>query len=150
MRLLIVLGMVFFMFSCSSSKKFQEENICISMEKTSCYGHCPVYTINIYNNGYVKLEGRENIDKIGSFKSKISRERLDNLIELFINSDFFSLEDSYTSLFKDLPTTFVYFSKDNKSKKIKDYDGAPEKLKHLEEELVLLLENLSWKKIKTK
>ena len=150
MRLLIILSVAIFMFSCSSSKKFQEENICISMEKTSCYGHCPVYTINIYNNGLIKLEGKENIDKIGSFRSKITGKQLDKLTELFISSDFFNFEDSYTSLVKDLPTTFIYFSKNNKNKRIKDYDEAPQSLKKLEEEIVLMLENLKWKIIKSK
>jgi hypothetical protein len=37
----------------------------ISLEKTSCYGPCPVYAVYIYGDGTILYEGVENVRVIG-------------------------------------------------------------------------------------
>jgi len=150
MRLTIIFTFLVLFFSCSVSKNYPEENILISMEKTACRGHCPVYSIIIYKNGFARFEGKEHVNKIGEYKTKISKDELNRLSELFEENDFFNFENSYTSLYKDLPTTYIYFSFKGKSKRIKDYDGAPEKLKEIEKEIAKLIDSLKWKKVKSK
>ena len=83
---------------------------------------------------------------IGEYTSKLKKGKLNTLINLFVDNKFFDFENSYKTMFKDLPTTYVYFSNKGESKKIMDYDGAPDDLKIIEKKIAELIKNLEWKK----
>ena len=72
--------------------------------------------------------------------------KVKTLVSKFKEAGFFEMEGQYTSITKDIPTTWVYFSNEGRQKRIKDYDGPPESLKDLENELSSLLESEDWKK----
>ncbi len=118
----------------------------ISMKKTPCYGSCPVYEIEIYSNLEVKYKGERFVDKTGAYNSRISTSQLEDLKTAFNDAGFFEMEDEYVSSVTDLPTTYVFFSDGKKSKKIKDYTGAPEALKLIESKIAELLETQKWVK----
>ncbi len=140
-------------YSCRTSKSsFNASSVdaapvIISMKKTACYGTCPVYEIQIYGDLTVTLKGERNIDRIGNFKSVIKKESLDRLVDRFREADFFSFEDEYTGNYTDLPTTYLFFSDQGKTKKIMDYYGAPSSLRELEEQVALLLQELDWEQV---
>jgi hypothetical protein len=104
----------------------------IEMSRSVCFGKCPAYKISINEKGEVRYEGEKNVDKIGKYTKKLSASATDSLFKEFINANFWSFQDEYTSHATDLPTTFISFTLNEKSKKIKDYTDAPEKLRHLE------------------
>ncbi|MFW6328106.1 MAG: DUF6438 domain-containing protein [Bacteroidota bacterium] len=138
-----------FTFSCSIIKNISGNDVVISMKKTSCMGNCPVYEISIHENRSVKLHAKENIGMEGQYRSKLSKQRYNNLVSAFESGKFFSFENTYTSrIFKDLPTTYIYFSHEGENKKIKDYYGAPKELKELEKRVARLIDELEWKKVK--
>jgi hypothetical protein len=114
------------------------------MKKTACYGTCPVYEIQIYSDLTVYLSGERHLDQIGNFKSTLTNEKFEYLKSQFRDIDFFELEDKYWEAYTDLPTTYVYFSDQEREKKIEDYVGAPQKLKNLEKEIAGLLDDLKW------
>ncbi|MDN5202974.1 DUF6438 domain-containing protein [Fulvivirgaceae bacterium BMA10] len=145
-NLLIIL--ISILISCRATKEEIDSDVVISMQKTNCLGNCPVYTIDIYESGLVILDGKENIDKLGEFKIKLSKNELKRLIDLFNAHDFFSFEEKYISNMTDLPTTYLYFADDNRRKRVMDYDGAPESLKKLESEVAKLIQIPNWKKVK--
>jgi hypothetical protein len=127
----------------------KKEGTCIiSMEKTYCSGFCPVYSLKIYSNGNVMFNGKENFTLIGTYKTFLSRHQLKQLRDAFKQANFFALQDSYLSLLKDLPTTYISFSDQGQTKKITDYQGAPESLKELELQLEQLIGELKWEKQK--
>ena len=143
--LIIVLGLQ----SCYLTSKIPDEDPVISMKKTSCMGDCPVYEISIYSNRTVLLKAEENLELEGTYKSKLSKENYEELVTAFENSNFFSFKNEYTSrIFKDLPTTWIFYSTSDRQKKIKDYYGAPEELKKLEIMVASLIDSLEWKKVK--
>lgn len=131
--LLIILSL-----GCASSKKQKATETkkikkgSIEMSKSVCFGKCPAYKITINEKGVVNYEGERNVEKIGSYKKQLTQPATDSLFTAFINSDFWSFRDEYTAMVTDLPTTYVSFTLEEKTKKIKDYVGAPEKLKVLE------------------
>lgn len=145
----MVLIISFFLILSQNCKvqDLTKENLLISMEKTSCMGECPVYELKIYNNRVAILHAHENLDKEGTYKTRLDKKQVEYLIDRFKSIGFFSLEDKYTSHFMDLPTTYVTFQHEGKMKKIKDYDNAPEKLNKLEEILEDLVEEENWRKI---
>ena len=136
------------LFSCRASKEEVDTSVVISMQKTSCVGDCPVYTIDIYESGVVYFNGRENVDKLGEFKIKLSRMELQRLINIFNEYNFFGFEDRYVTDERDLPTTYIYFSHNGKRKRVMNYDGAPVELKKLENEVAQLIKIPKWKQIR--
>lgn len=125
---------------------FSQEQPTIVIQKTSCYGKCPVYEMKIFKSGKIILKGEKNMDKIGNYVTKISKKELKSLIRNFDQIDFFNINDEYTARITDLPTTYLSFNNKNQSKTIKDYHGAPKELKDLEKRIENYLQLSSWKK----
>ncbi|MFK5854770.1 MAG: DUF6438 domain-containing protein [Bacteroidota bacterium] len=135
------------LFSCTSTRKVGEVDIpIIKFEKTSCFGSCPVYSLSIFENGLVILDGIKNIDYIGSFKKQLSRKEINEIIAKFNDANFFNFDDEYTSRITDLPTTYISYNYNGKHKKIKDYSGAPKKLKELEKIILQIVNEEGWEK----
>ena len=128
-------------------KQSDDQSIYFEMEKTPCFGRCPVYILKIYANGNAVLTGKQNLDKIGDYKKNIGGEKVKELVSAFEAAGFFKMEDQYLSKATDLPTTWVTFRNNGKSKKIRDYHNAPQELKELEQMLHELTEQDGWEKL---
>lgn len=136
--------------SCRVTREPGMPDPVITLEKTACFGACPVYTLNIYNSGIIELTGKENLPYKGKYCSRLKRAEWTRIRQAYLSGQFFSFKDQYTSRVKDLPSTFVTFRSEGKSKTIEDYDGAPEELKKLEEMVVRLIETQRWKACRNK
>ncbi len=148
MRNILMLICITFLVSCRAAKEEVDTSVVISMQKTKCIDACPVYTIDIYESGVVYFNGRENVDKLGEFKIKLSKKELQRLINIFNDYKFFNFQDRYVSDAKDLPTTYIYFSHNGRRKRVMDYDGAPQTLKKLENEVAQLIKIPKWKQMR--
>lgn len=144
MRLLIKLLLFSIItFSCNATKKgfINNDNLLVSMEKTECKGKCPVYSIKIYQDGRVILTGTKNFKKIGVFSKHLSINKIKIIDKAFSDSNFFNFENEFTNKITDLPTTYISYTKDSKTKRIRDYYGAPSELKRLEEMIETIATN---------
>lgn len=124
--------------SSSSTYEIQKKLI-ISLNKTACFGTCPVYKIKIYNNQSAIFEGIKFVEKEGSYNFKISKKEINTILNKAKKINFQKMEDEYTELITDLPTTYIMIN----NKQIKDYYGAPKELKELEE----IIENIFLNKL---
>ena len=118
----------------------------ITLQKTSCYGKCPVYTMEIYETGVIKLNGVKNLDKIGTYCKTITNKDVEGLRKAFTDAKFFDFKDEYTSKKTDLPTTYISFENTGKFKKIRDYSDAPEELRKLEKLIENIVNSEGWDK----
>ena len=112
----------------------------ITLQRTPCYGSCPVYRIMVSGTGEVGYFGETHVDKAGAHRWKISGRRLQRLAEAFERARYSRLADRYTSReFTDAPgclTSIEY--EDGTSKSIDHYHGdpsAPAALTELEDEI---------------
>lgn len=140
----LIIFLICFFTSCKLTEPKQEGTIVFEIERTPCFGYCPEYKMKIYKNGFVYLNAKRHLDMEGEYKSNISENKLNELIEEFNKNNFFSFEDKYTAKVTDLPTTTTTFRYEGEEKRIVDYHGAPKKLKNLEMELHALIEELDW------
>lgn len=143
---IIMYLIIIYLSNCKILKNSNSSTIVFEFQTTSCYGTCPVYTMQIFSDGTLTLDGFEHLDKIGHFKSRISIDKLNELILSFDNASFFNLENSYRSQFKDLPTKYITYSKNGNVKKIMAYDNIPKDLKALIKSLEILVSELNWEK----
>jgi hypothetical protein len=116
----------------------------IILERTPCYGACPVYEVTVWGTGEVEYSGEAHVVRAGTHRWKISRRRLQRLAEAFERANYSRLEDSYTSReFSDAPgclTSIEY--EDGSYKSVDHYHGdpaAPDALTELEDEIDRIL-----------
>lgn len=146
--LVLLIAVILTATSCKTKKEATQTDSkpIITFQKTSCYGKCPVYSLEIFANGKIKFKGEKNIDKIGNYNKTISKKEIEKLKESFISAGFFDLKDEYTSKKTDLPTTFIAFENKGQYKKIKDYSDAPEVLNNLEKMIEDIVNAEGWEK----
>ena len=135
--------------SCRTAKEEVNLNLIISMDRTGCAQECPVYSVNVFENGLVTYMGYEHVEKEGKHKIKLAKKELNRLIRLFEKSNFFEFKESYISEeLYDLPTTSLYFYYKSRRKKIIENYNTPEAIIQLEKELDKLIEIPNWKKVR--
>jgi len=114
--------------------------IVITIERTGCFGTCPVYSAQIHADGTVVYVGKDNVKEIGERRFKISQERIQELIKEFQRINYFSLKDRYETDEKgmsvtDQPTTTTSICLDGKKKSVVNYYYAPRELDALEDKI---------------
>ncbi len=145
MKKVIALPLLAMALCCATI--YQSDNsLLISLEKTRCFGTCPVFTLEIYDDGAAILRGEENIHKIGEFRAALSKKQVKELVKEFRAKGFFTFEENYTSSASDLPTTYLSFTDKGITKKITDYDQAPDALRELEAKVESYIGILTWRK----
>jgi hypothetical protein len=120
----------------------------IALERTSCFGRCPEYTVTLRADGTVTYVGRENVDKSGEHIGIIDAHQFDRLATLAEDIGFMDrLEITYTCNVSDNPTVFVSIVRDGKRKTIAHYapdQNGPITLWSLEQAIDLLVDNVRW------
>jgi hypothetical protein len=109
--------------------------VVITIERTACYGMCPVYSLEITGGGTVTYQGRQFVRVIGKAAAKISPESVRQLVAEFERIHYFDLQNLYTARITDLPTTTTSIRIGERFKKVVDHYGAPDELEKLEDRI---------------
>ena len=73
--LLIIFLIILSSCKTTSNQIFNDQKkLTISLEKTACFGTCPILKIEIYNNGAIVYNGIKHVKKIGTFNLKIQKK----------------------------------------------------------------------------
>jgi hypothetical protein len=68
----------------------------ITLERTACFGGCPVYTISVSPSGEVRFEGRAHVRKLGAATGRVPPERVDALLSELERGGYFTFAERYT------------------------------------------------------
>jgi hypothetical protein len=69
----------------------------VTLQRTVCFGACPVYTASVDASGRVQYDGTRCVAVLGHQESHLSQGRLRALMAAFSDIDFFALQDVYRS-----------------------------------------------------
>jgi hypothetical protein len=127
-KLLLIVFSV--LLSCSFTKNIPkaEVELIITLQRTACFGTCPIYKIEIYSDGSGTYTGTRFVENIGITEFNLSETNLNLILSQAEAIGFSNMKDEYSEPISDLPTTFIQI----KDKRIRDYVGAPKTLKNLE------------------
>jgi hypothetical protein len=64
----------------------------ITLQRTACFGTCPVYSLKIYADGRVTYEGKEFVKTKGRAKGRITKQALEELVEEFMKIHYLKLK----------------------------------------------------------
>lgn len=52
----------------------------VTLERTPCYGRCPVYTVAVYTDGRVVFDGRQHVAREGRSEGRVGPEAVARLV----------------------------------------------------------------------
>jgi hypothetical protein len=69
----------------------------LSLERTACFGRCPVYRISVTPAGAVTYEGRANVRRTGSATAEIPADSVTGLLREMEEAGYFTLSERYAA-----------------------------------------------------
>lgn len=140
--------------SAVQSSAAPTDSAVLTLERTPCFGTCPVYRVTASASGTVRFEGKSHVSHPGSAVGQISKARLDSLLAELKAGGYFGLEEAYVvgspacgNAATDLPTVTTSVTLDGLTKRIEHYrgcTGAPQTLSRLEERIDEVLNSAQW------
>lgn len=119
------------------------------IQRTACFGHCPIYTLTVYKDGTAKLHAEKWLDFEGDFTATVDQKKFDNLMQKAEEVGYFRLQDIYDSeSVTDLPSTITTLRKADELKQIVNRYQGPDDLDDFEKYFDELYLKLDWKKNK--
>ena len=117
----------------------------IGIERTGCYGTCPSYTFIVKSDGTFRYKGLDHVERKGEFSGRISVWSFHQLAQFIRDSSYLELEDGYTGMDTDNPTTYTMVVMNGKRKTVSNYANAgPTKLWAIEQLIDDLMAKAKW------
>lgn len=118
-------------FSCENYVPAEPKSFSLMMFRGNCLGTCPIYSLNVESDGNVVFEGTAYTQTIGKAESRLSNEKIKELIVEINKANFFSFQDEYSynskncsQITTDTPKVFLTIKIDDKEKTIHHYHGC--------------------------
>lgn len=121
------------------------DSLLASIERTACYGTCPIYKFSIYNSGYAVYEGKRFVEKIGKFETTIIPATLEEIKAQAKAIRYFELSNDYPKKAVDFPSVKTSVVLNGKRKDINNGSGAPTSLKEFQDYLDGIKDNVEWR-----
>ncbi|HEX2691137.1 MAG TPA: DUF6438 domain-containing protein [Kofleriaceae bacterium] len=120
-----------------------------TLERTPCFGFCPVYKVTIFRDGIVDYEGIRFVKTQGHATGHLDAGQLVQLRALFQQNGYLQLASSYQRPdVTDLPSVYTSYSPaPDQTKSIRHYLGdrsAPEALTRVEEGIDRIVNIEQW------
>lgn len=151
-----------FVSQTADSSSTEKPDLSLTMERSQCLGNCPIYKLEVTQNGHVSFEGFSFSEKDfsstksnGKKESNLSEEKINQIISEIDKTNFFSLKNDYTNLGNegncatDNPTVTLSIKLRGKEKQIKHNLGCTgtadvTKLTNLENKIDEIVETKRW------
>lgn len=95
--------------------------VSIQLERTPCFGACPVYHVTLHPDGTLIYEGTRFVDRKGKWSANYSAEDFGRLVALAKKLNFDSFNKSYRVAVTDQATQIVTVERRKTTKKVTEY-----------------------------
>ena len=126
----------------------------VSLERTPCFGSCPVYLVTISRGGMVRFEGTRFVGHPGVDSAQIAKEAVDSLLVELDRGGFYDFEERYVSgapgcglYATDLPSANTAVNDGSRSRRVEHDRGcsdAPLALSTLEDRIDEVAGSARW------
>lgn len=114
----------------------------VTLERTACFGTCPIYRVSIAASGTVRFEGKGFVAHQGSATARIPSAQVDSLLEELRQGGYFDMAERYVpdspacgEYATDSPTVITSATREGVTQRVQNYygcRGAPLSLRQLE------------------
>jgi hypothetical protein len=128
----------------AGQRTYQPSDISIGLERTPCFGGCPVYRLTVSGDGTVEYQGTRFVDTIGAARGTVDVDQVVLLVNEFLRVRFFGAMDRYAGeervrrsgsgfllesiTVTDLPSQILTLKLGDRSKRVVLYDNVPVEL----------------------
>ena len=99
-----------------------------TIERTSCFGSCPIYKVTVMDNGELIFVGKRFVERIGTYTTLLTEDDLKALRQMAEDVSYFKMQDTYPTLVSDFPKCITSVNIDGKKKSILNGENAPRDL----------------------
>ena len=103
----------------------------ITLERTACFGTCPIYKLEIFADGQVVYEGKDFVRRKGKVQGRMTKAAVQQLVREFNRINYMSLDDEYISegpncpeWWTDSPSAVTSINWKGRKKTIRHYHGC--------------------------
>lgn len=125
-----------------------DSKVTITLQRSGCYGACPAYTVSVATDGIAAFDGLSFVVATGKHTSTVDPAAVTQLGRRFVDADFYSMDDHYSSNVTDCPTYDLAVDIDGRHKAVHDYmgtwEGMPAVITELENEVDSLAQTPRW------
>lgn len=133
------------------AKKDLPDSLEVRLQRTACFGRCPIYTLSFYKDGTAIYKGEKWVEKEGLYKGRVSESNLNNIISKAKEIGFYDMDNQYDSEYvTDLPSTITTLKGESGFKVVANRYEGPELLYELEKLIDEVADSIEWEKIESK
>jgi len=125
-----------------------DQDTVVHINKTACYGDCPVFSATILANGDSFYTGKQNVEKIGTYTAKISQRAIIKIDEKLLEIDFYDLNGRYPEdekeIIVDLPWVYIFSELKEQKNHVAVNHSGPKKLMNFISFVEVELDKLNW------
>lgn len=96
----------------------------ITLERTPCFGTCPVYSLTLKEDGTAIYKGTRFVDRIGTYEGHFNPGDLDRLASTMARLGGAKWKASYTANVTDLPSQIVTIKTSSGKRTIREYGST--------------------------
>ena len=126
----------------------------VSLERTPCFGRCPVYRVTISRSGLVRYEGKRFVADSGTDSARISSKAVTGLLSELEQGGYYGFDEKYVAgsagcglYATDLPSAITSVDDGKHSKRVEHDHGcsqAPQALAGLENKIDQVAGTARW------
>lgn len=118
----------------------------ITLERSPCYGTCPVYRVSLHRDGRAEFEAIKYMPTSGKFTSKVEVYEYGRLCYLLDQLHFMSLDPAYEADWTDDATYTITTTGKDRKKVVKEYGSVgPIELWAMQQAIDSIRQKLEWK-----
>lgn len=134
----------------NQTQKNLPDSLFAQLQRTACFGSCPIYTVSFYAGGYVLYQGEKWVDLEGVFYSRVSEKQLSEIQKKAEAINFFEMKAQYDNEHvTDLPSTITTLKGEEGFKVVANRYEGPERLEELEKLIDEIVDSLEWKEVES-
>jgi hypothetical protein len=122
----------------------------VTLERTVCFGNCPVYSLSISGDGTVAYVGKQFVNVEGAASRQVPISEVQALVDEMLQADYFNLSVPDTcdeGVYSDAPSVKTSLTFGGRSHSLEDYLGnpcAPDGLRALYDAIDALADSAAW------
>lgn len=125
-----------------------DENAIARIQRTACFGRCPIYTLTVFEDGRVVYFGKKFTPREGKFEGKVSPDIIENLKKFAVEIGFSNFNNVYDKqAITDLPSTITSLRTDEELKTVVNRFDGPQDLRKFEDFFDKLFAEVEWKAV---
>jgi hypothetical protein len=142
-RLLAIVGMIVLLGPAAADGAEITE---IRLERTPCFGGCPVDQVILRPDGTATYIGTRFVPKSGRYSGTFHREDFSRLARLLESQGFFDMQDRYAIGATDMPSIITGATRGGATKTVVNYgDAGPIRLWGMERAIRGVAADIEWK-----